>query len=125
MFDQLDVNLPVSSGMSSLNDSFEFDSQPLHISVQIGHNKILQAVSLPKLSSYNMRSLMPKIRNFGTDMEERMCSLSFLSEIWQKAENKKHKYKIEELFELRGMKYISTPRPGNRRGGGGCHCCQY
>ena len=31
---------------------------------------------------------------------------------------KKHQFKIEELFELKGMKYISTPRPGTRRGGG-------
>ena len=31
---------------------------------------------------------------------------------------KKHQYKIEELFEMKGFKYISTPRPGTRRGGG-------
>ena len=61
---------------------------------------------------------MPKFFNFGTDMEDRSCSLSFLTEIWQKTENKKHQFKIEELFELKGLKYISTPRPGTRRGGG-------
>ena len=61
---------------------------------------------------------MPKVRNFGTDMQDRNCSISFLTEVWEKSENKKHQLKIEELFELKGMKYISTPRPGARRGGG-------
>ena len=79
---------------------------------------MLQALSLPKMSSYNMRSLMPKIQNFGTDMLDRNCSLSFLSEIWQQLENKKHQFKVEELLEMKGLKYISTPRPGSRRGGG-------
>ena len=60
-----------------------------------------------------MRSLMPKIWNFSTDMEDRQCSLSFLVEIWQKSESKKHQFKIEELLELHGIKYISI-----RRGGG-------
>ena len=61
---------------------------------------------------------MPKIQNFGIDMQDRNCSISFLTEVWEKAENKKHQLKLEELFELKGMKYISTPRPGVRRGGG-------
>ena len=81
-------------------------------------NKVLQAATLPKISNYNMRSLMPKIQNFGIDMQDRNCSISFLTEVWEKAENKKHQLKLEELFELKGMKYISTPRPGVRRGGG-------
>ena len=81
-------------------------------------NKVLQGVSLPKLSVYNMRSLLPKVESLGTDMLNRSCSLSFLTEVWTKSENKKHLYKIEELFELRGIEYVSTPRPGNRRGGG-------
>ena len=42
------------------------------------------------------------------DMEERE---SFLTEVWQKLENKKHQFKLEELFELRGIKYISIPPP--------------
>ena len=51
-------------------------------------------------------------------MEDRCCSISFLTEVWQKAENKKHQFKIEELFEMRGLKYISTPSPGTKRGDG-------
>ena len=53
-------------------------------------NKVLQSVSLPKLSNYNMRSFLPKIENFGIDMHDRNCSLSFLTEVWEKSENKKH-----------------------------------
>ena len=42
----------------------------------------------------------------------------FLTEIWQKDENRRHMFAIEELFEMRQIKYISTARPGGRRGGG-------
>ena len=139
LFDQLDGNVSFSSSHSSFSEDVDTGSLPTYISVQIGHrptnpipnhrlpharktirrdNKVLQAATLPKMSSYNMRSLMPKILNFGIDMEDRNCSLSFLSEVLEKSENKKHQFKIEELFELKGMKYISTPRPGTRRGGG-------
>ena len=135
--DQLDGNV-------SLNSSFcdsDNDATVHNITVQTGYrphrnpqlsctrlppvrrtvrrdNKVLQAVSLPKLSNYNMRSFLPKIENFGIDMHDRNCSLSFLTEVWEKSENKKHQLKIEELLELKGLKYISTPRPGARRGGG-------
>ena len=135
--DQLDGNISLNSSNMSVCETDTDATYP--ISVQLGYrpsksicisrlppvrktirrdNKLLQAVSLPKMSSYNMRSLMPKIGNFGTDMEDRNCSISFLTEIWQKTENRKHQFKLEELFEMRGMKYISTPRPGARRGGG-------
>ena len=65
-----------------------------------------------------MRSFLPKAESFSDDLLNRSCSVSFLTEIWQKSENKKHEYKIEELLELKGLKYISTPRSGVRRGGG-------
>ena len=134
MMEQLDGNISILSNLSSFCDS----DVPLCIPVHTGYrpdtllsarlpparktirrdNKVLQALSLPKLSNYNMRSLMPKCENFGIDMENRNCSLSFLTEVWEKSESKKHQFKIEELLELKGLKYISTPRPGNRRGGG-------
>ena len=149
LIDQLDGNLSLSSHDSSLSElKPESLPQSSCIPVIVTHrpyvskslpyprlpsvrktvrrdNKALQAVTLPKMSSYNMRSLMPKCENFGTDMETRGCSLSFLTEIWQKSENKKHNLKIEELLELRGLQYISTPRPGNRRGGWGSHCSKH
>ena len=65
-----------------------------------------------------MRTLFPKIGNFSIDMHERETDLSFLTEVWQKKENKKHQFKLEELLELSGIKYISTPRPWAQRGGG-------
>jgi hypothetical protein len=51
-------------------------------------------------------------------MHERMADLSFLSEVWEKSENKKHQSKIEHMLEIDNISYISTPRPGERRGGG-------
>ena len=81
-------------------------------------NKTIQALTLPTLSNYNMRSLFGKILNFSEDMNERLTDVSFLTEIWEKKEDKKHQNRIEELFELGGIKYISTPRPGAQRGGG-------
>ena len=61
---------------------------------------------------------MPKIRTVALDIIERESDLIFLTEIWQKEDDKKHQSKIEEMFQLHGIKYISTPRPGARRGGG-------
>ena len=64
---------------------------------------------------------MPKIRNVAQDMEDRNCSLTFLAEIWQKEHSKRHNFKITELFELKGITYISTPR--SLRAGGGAAIC--
>ena len=81
-------------------------------------NCAVQAMTLPKISNYNMRSLIPKIGNFSLDMKERSVDISFLTEVWEKLENKKHQFKLEELLEMEGVQYISTPRPGAKRGGG-------
>jgi hypothetical protein len=81
-------------------------------------NKNVQALTLPNMTNYNMRALFSKIGNFARDMEERESDLSFLTEVWEKSENKKHQFKLEELLEMKGIRYISTPRPGARRGGG-------
>ena len=59
-----------------------------------------------------MRSFFPKYSNFARDMIERESDISFLTEVWHKQESKKHKLKLEELLEMSGIKYISTPRPG-------------
>ena len=133
-FLQLDGNL-------SLNSTFFEDevNPPINkIPVQISHRpkiqiierppparktirrdkKSIQALSLPNISSYNMRSLFGKIQNLSEDMNIRLTDISFLTEIWEKKENKKHQFKIEELLEMGGIKYVSTPRPGPQRGGG-------
>ena len=67
------------------------------------------------ISVYNMRSIWPKFHNLA---ELRGTDLCFLTEIWEKLENKKYQRRIMEMMELQGIHYISTPRPGSRRGGG-------
>ena len=71
-------------------------------------NLAVQALSLPKVSNYNMRSLIPKIGNFSLDMMERSVDIAFLTEVWEKQENKKHQFKLEELLEMQGVQYISA-----------------
>ena len=65
-----------------------------------------------------MRSIWSKFKNFFIDLNDRDCSVSFVTEVWEKLENKKHQNKIEELMEMKGYQYISTPRTGVRGGGG-------
>ena len=51
-------------------------------------------------------------------MLERAVSVSFVSEIWEVSEKKEHVFEIEKLLEMHGLKYISTSRPSNKKGGG-------
>ena len=51
-------------------------------------------------------------------MLEREISLALLSEVWEQSQNKKHKFEIEKLCQMDGLKYISTPRVSYKRGGG-------
>ena len=137
--DQLDGNISFNSSMcSNKSENDCHDNLNLQIPTQTGYrpskviyerppnsgktirrdNRIVHAQSLPKMSNYNMRALFSKIGNFSRDMHERSCDLSFLTEVWEKLENKKHQFRLEELLEISGIKYISTPRPGAQRGGG-------
>ena len=93
------------------------DRQPVRHVIR-RENKCVQALSLPHTLVYNMRSIWSKLNNFSTDMIERSGDICFLSEVWEKSENKKHQHKIEEMLEMKGISYISTPRPGAKRGGG-------
>ena len=77
----------------------------------------MEALNLPAFTFYNMRSLWSKVNNLGEDIIERDVDISFLSEVWEKKENIQHQACIEELLEMKGILYISTPRPGLRRGG--------
>ena len=98
---QLDGNVSFSESENSL-----ITSPPPTL-----HDKISDAAYLPAIASYNMRSLFPKIGNVKNDLIERGISLGFFSEIWQKLENKSHKFEIESMLEGEGLKYISTARP--------------
>ena len=72
---------------------------------------------LPIISVSNMRSLGPKLQNFRTDMLERKISAALLTEVWEQTSCKKQQYEIEKMFQLDGLKYISTPRTQKRGGG--------
>ena len=80
------------------------------------------ALHLPNLAVYNHRSIWKKLNNFCLEFAELNLGFAFHSEVWEKKESKKHQYKIEEMFQMKGITYISTPRP-NRRGGGSAITC--
>ena len=85
------------------------------------NNKRILGQSLPAVSVSNMRSLLPKISNFQTDLLERNISIALLSEIWEaRGKKKKRKYKneIEKMLEINSLSYISTPWASLKRGGG-------
>ena len=80
-------------------------------------NKIFESELLPIISVSNVRSLIPKIGNVKNDILERNISLSIFSEVWEKANCKKQQFELEKMFEMDGLKYISTPRLSKRGGG--------
>ena len=80
-------------------------------------NRHLIGEFLPSISVSNMRSLIPKIQNFKVDVLEREISVALLSEVWEKAGCKKQKHEVEKMFQMDGLKYISTPRTYKRGGG--------
>ena len=65
-----------------------------------------------------MRSLFPKLNGYKNDLIQREIGLSLLSEVWEKKGKRKHKVEIEKMLQIEGLKYISTPRPSSKRGGG-------
>ena len=81
-------------------------------------NRLVEALSLPTLSSYNMRAARAKLRSLAEDIEMRDCQLSFLCEIWEKSDCKNFQGKVEEILEMSNIQYLSNPRQGNRKGGG-------
>ena len=81
-------------------------------------NRLIKSTLLPIIAVSNLRSLIPKIRNFAQDIHEREIGVGLLTEVWQKTDKKKHIFEIERLMHMEGLKYISTTRPSNKRGGG-------
>jgi hypothetical protein len=83
------------------------------------NNRVAESAQLPTVAATNMRSILPKLRNFAEDMLQRQITVSLLSETWEKAEgNRKFQEETERLFELNGLKFLSYPRPSAHRGGG-------
>ena len=108
--DQLDGNA------STLSDDYNNSAQPRNNKYRNKMSSV--AHHFPVVTVNNLRSLFPKVGNFKTDMLERQVDVSLCCEIWEKAESKKHRNAIEEMLELDGLKYFSTPRPRGKRGGG-------
>ena len=73
---------------------------------------------LPVVSISNYRSFFPKLQSAKKDILERQVDINLGCEVWEGAENLKHKAEIEAMLELEGLKYFSTPRPRGKRGGG-------
>ena len=107
-------NIIQLDGNISLNSTMENEPLSSSIPVIIGHrpgkstdserppstrkivrrsNKAIQALTLPTVVIYNMRSLFPKIENFSLDMKERAGDIAFLTEIWEKKEHRKQSLK--------------------------------
>ena len=101
---QLDGNISLNSSISSDVNNF------------LMPQKIITAMSLPKVATYNLRSMIPKIKSLKTDILEREIDCAFLTEIWQQMANKEHQYEIEKMLEMSGLAYISCPRPPNAKG---------
>ena len=51
-------------------------------------------------------------------MIERQIDCGFISEVWEQSEKKEHLSEIERMLQMEGLKYISTSRPTNKKGGG-------
>ena len=56
------------------------------------------------------------------EFKELRMGLALHSEVWEKKEKKAHRFKIDEMFHMGGISYISTPRPGRRGGGSAIKC---
>ena len=120
--DEQGLIIPVIVGYRP--DKMRQDERPVHTRRTIKRsNNLVDALSAPRITLYNMRSAWSKLDNFAEDMEMRQTDISFLTEVWQMSESKKHQGAIERLLELHGIKYVSTPRPGARRGGGTAIAC--
>ena len=110
---QLDGNISIDSNLSNPSPT-QTQAKAKNIPPI---DKISASANLPIVTTYNCRSLFPKIESFKTDVLERKIDVSFACEIWEQKENKIHKQEIEKMLEMNGLQYISAPR-SNRNGGG-------
>ena len=90
------TNQPIPVHISHRNDEYLLQSKSLNdrrpynnITIR-RDNRMIEAVSLPTFSVYNMRSIWSKLTSLAEDMDERQTDLTILSEVWEKKENSKH-----------------------------------
>lgn len=121
--DQLDGNVSVCSSIIQ-NDPKSCKKLSDHLKPNNVKNidKIAAALNLPIVATYNLRSMIQKLKSLKIDILERSVDLGFLQEIWEQEDNKDHQFEIEKMLAMDGLQYISTPRPKNSKGRsyGGC-----
>ena len=110
-------HIPVILGYRPYNSPRNIQRKPVRKTVRRDNRGEL-SLFLPNIAVYNHRSVWKKIKNFCLEFKEISVGVAFNSEIWERKESKKHKYKIDEMMEMEGIDYISTARPDRR--GGGC-----
>ena len=111
--------IPVHTGFRPRKSNLHSRGSPSLNNITIKRdNRLIEALSLPVFSVYNMRSIWSKLESLAEDMDERGVDFAILSEVWEKKENPCHQARLEELFEMKNTKYFSTARPGIKRGGG-------
>ena len=71
-------------------------------------NKLVNALSAPRISLYNVRSAWSKWDSIAEDIIMRATDIIILTEVWQKTKNKKHQKLIKSMLEMKGIKYVST-----------------
>ena len=67
-------------------------------------------MNLPIVASYNLRSLLPKIKSLKTDLLEREIDVAFLQEIWENSDNENYQAEVEKMFEENNLFYKSATR---------------
>ena len=80
--------IPIITGNRPNKTSSERLSSVCHVIRR--KNKCIQALSLPIILSYNMRSIWGKLNCLVADIKEREGEIIFLCEVWEKSESKKH-----------------------------------
>ena len=114
---QLDGNISISTSESESESESSFHSLDKTF---FGPSNIQtdRTGSIPKIATYNLRSMYPKINHLKTDILERSIDVSFLQEIWepQKNDASDFDFEVEKLFEIDGLQYLSLPRPANYKG---------
>ena len=66
------------------------------------NNKLIDALSVPRMALYNVRSAWSKWDNMEEDVDNRQKNfflVSFYTDVWQKIENKKHQKAIETILQ--------------------------
>ena len=76
-----------------------FDRPPPARRVVCRDNKCIQALSLPSIMSYNMRSIGGKLNNLADDIKESSGQIVFLCEIWEKVNVKSINRKLKNYWK--------------------------